>query len=105
MQAGVQIEAHPLRFIWLPLRGRCSFHRVELRVKSVIDLAGLSWILLVPSVGATPSYIRLIPNQPPVVDVAVIAHQDDWQLFMGDVLDTEAPLRQSRRLCVPDRRR
>ena len=55
-------------------------------MKSLIDRAGLSWMLLAISVGATPSYVRLIPNQPPVVDVAVIAHQDDWQLFMGDVL-------------------
>jgi LmbE family N-acetylglucosaminyl deacetylase len=55
-------------------------------VKSAIGRAGVSWILLVPSVGATPSIVRLLPNQPRVVDVAVIAHQDDWQLFMGDVL-------------------
>ena len=30
--------------------------------------------------------VRLLPNQTGQVDVAVVAHQDDWQLFMGDVL-------------------
>jgi LmbE family N-acetylglucosaminyl deacetylase len=55
-------------------------------VKSVIRRAGLPWILLVPSAGATPGHVRLLPNQPPLNDVIVIAHQDDWQLFMGDVL-------------------
>lgn len=29
---------------------------------------------------------RLLPNQPGQVDVVIVAHQDDWQLFMGDVL-------------------
>jgi LmbE family N-acetylglucosaminyl deacetylase len=28
----------------------------------------------------------LLTNQPAQVDVVVVAHQDDWQLFMGDVL-------------------
>jgi LmbE family N-acetylglucosaminyl deacetylase len=55
-------------------------------VKSAIRQAGVSWILLIPGAGATPSYVSLLPNQPAVIDVAVIAHQDDWQLFMGDVL-------------------
>jgi len=36
--------------------------------------------------GAAPAPVRLLPNQPRAVNIVVIAHQDDWQLFMGDVL-------------------
>jgi LmbE family N-acetylglucosaminyl deacetylase len=35
--------------------------------------------------GAASNAVSLLPNLRQV-DVAVIAHQDDWQLFMGDVL-------------------
>jgi LmbE family N-acetylglucosaminyl deacetylase len=30
--------------------------------------------------------VRLLPNPTVQVDVVIVAHQDDWQLFMGDVL-------------------
>jgi LmbE family N-acetylglucosaminyl deacetylase len=30
--------------------------------------------------------VSLIPNSTQQVDIVVVAHQDDWQLFMGDVL-------------------
>jgi LmbE family N-acetylglucosaminyl deacetylase len=36
--------------------------------------------------GAVPDGVRSLPNQPTQVDVVVVAHQDDWQLFMGDVV-------------------
>ncbi len=55
-------------------------------MKSAIRWVGLSWIVLVPGAGAGANGIRLLPNQVALLDVAVIAHQDDWQLFMGDVL-------------------
>jgi LmbE family N-acetylglucosaminyl deacetylase len=45
----------------------------------------LSWIVVVPGTGAAFHHVSLLPNFRQV-DVAVIAHQDDWQLFMGDVL-------------------
>jgi LmbE family N-acetylglucosaminyl deacetylase len=51
-------------------------------VKSVVRR--LSWIVVVPGIGVASSSVSLLPNSQ--VDVAVIAHQDDWQLFMGDVL-------------------
>jgi LmbE family N-acetylglucosaminyl deacetylase len=45
----------------------------------------LSWIVVLPGMGAASNLVSLLPNLREV-DVAVIAHQDDWQLFMGDVL-------------------
>src|ERR1700704_1456673 len=30
--------------------------------------------------------VRLIANPHPQIDLVIAAHQDDWQLFMGDVL-------------------
>ena len=61
------------------------FPLVKSRLKMVICRAGLSWIVMIPRV-ATPGDVRLLPNQSPQVDLAIVAHQDDWQLFMGDVL-------------------
>jgi GlcNAc-PI de-N-acetylase len=60
-----------------------------------------TWIsslsLLVPIVGGSgeihPSErVRYVSNQSLRVDVVLVAHQDDWQLFMGDIV-----LRQIRR--------
>jgi LmbE family N-acetylglucosaminyl deacetylase len=45
-----------------------------------------SWIVLTAGMAVAQSTVRLIPNQSTQVDIAVVAHQDDWQLFMGDVL-------------------
>jgi LmbE family N-acetylglucosaminyl deacetylase len=59
---------------------------VELRAKSVVGRVGLSWIVLVPGMAEVPGDVRLLPNQPARVDIVVVAHQDDWQLFMGDVV-------------------
>lgn len=59
---------------------------MNLRVKSAIRRAGLSWIVVVPRADVVPADVRLLPNQDAQVDIAVVAHQDDWQLFMGDVV-------------------
>lgn len=56
-------------------------------MKSLIRRAGLAWIVIVPKVAAVSGgEVRLLPNSQPQIDVVVVAHQDDWQLFMGDVL-------------------
>ena len=55
-------------------------------MKSVIRRAGLCWIVIVPRLGAVPGDVRLLPNHPSPVDIVVVAHEDDWQLFMGDVV-------------------
>jgi LmbE family N-acetylglucosaminyl deacetylase len=41
---------------------------------------------MLPTVAATPAAVRLLPKQDRQIDVVVVAHQDDWQVFMGDVL-------------------
>jgi LmbE family N-acetylglucosaminyl deacetylase len=41
---------------------------------------------LVPGMDQTSAVVRLLPNQTAPLDVVIVAHQDDWQLFMGDVL-------------------
>jgi LmbE family N-acetylglucosaminyl deacetylase len=55
-------------------------------VKSAVRRGAVTWIAAV--LGAAPTWgnVRLLPNQPGQVDVIVVAHQDDWQLFMGDVV-------------------
>jgi LmbE family N-acetylglucosaminyl deacetylase len=55
---------------------------------SIAGRAILSWIVVIPTVAATavPAAVRLLPNPTRQVDFVVVAHQDDWQLFMGDVL-------------------
>jgi LmbE family N-acetylglucosaminyl deacetylase len=63
-----------------------NFRSVELRAKSAIRRVGLTWIVAIPGIAGTAGGVRLLTNQPAQVDVAVVAHQDDWQLFMGDVL-------------------
>ena len=55
-------------------------------MRSVVVRTRLSWIATVTSLGTTIGSVRLLPNQTGQVDVAVVAHQDDWQVFMGDVL-------------------
>ena len=62
-------------------------HPVQLRVKSVIRWVLLSWIVPGSATNAIPSgKVSLLTNHVPRVDLVVVAHQDDWQLFMGDVL-------------------
>ncbi len=41
---------------------------------------------LLASVGAFSEGVRYLPNDPVGRGVVVVAHQDDWQLFMGDVV-------------------
>lgn len=58
------------------------FHRVS---------TWISLALVVPGSGGgselRPSGgIRYVSNQPIGVDVVIVAHQDDWQLFMGDIV-------------------
>ncbi|HEY8831502.1 MAG TPA: PIG-L family deacetylase [Gemmatimonadaceae bacterium] len=51
---------------------------------SIIGRARLFWIALLPAISGEG--VRLLPTQSPQIDIVVVAHQDDWQLFMGDVL-------------------
>ena len=55
-------------------------------MRSLIVRIGLSWIALVPAMNGGPRNVRLLSNPADQVEVVVVAHQDDWQLFMGDVL-------------------
>ena len=64
-----------------------------------VKLYGISvWIIVSLAVlasgggGQSPrsDMVRYISNQPGPIDVIVIAHQDDWQLFMGDVVARQA---------------
>ena len=52
----------------------------------LIGRTGLFWIALVRAMSGGMLDVRLVPNHLPQVEVVVVAHQDDWQLFMGDVL-------------------
>jgi LmbE family N-acetylglucosaminyl deacetylase len=56
---------------------------VELKVKSAIHVVGIAWIAMA---AVADAQVRLIANPSPHIDLVVVAHQDDWQLFMGDVL-------------------
>ena len=47
--------------------------------------AGLLQLGLLGSGGSSPS-VRYISNFPVPLDVFLVAHEDDWQLFMGDVV-------------------
>lgn len=54
-------------------------------------------VLLAPAVlgsSTAPAIdrVRYISNQPQSVDVVIVAHQDDWQLFMGDVVARQVGL-------------
>ena len=48
--------------------------------------AGLLQLTLVGTAGRTESVSHLSNSMPAQRDVFVVAHQDDWQLFMGDVV-------------------
>ena len=41
--------------------------------------------MVVPGLAAAPRYIILLSNYTPLIEVDIIARQDDWQLFMGDI--------------------
>jgi LmbE family N-acetylglucosaminyl deacetylase len=56
------------------------------RVESVIRRAALSWIVIVPGGAGALGAVRFLSDSSPHVDVVVVAHPDDWQLFMGDVV-------------------
>jgi LmbE family N-acetylglucosaminyl deacetylase len=47
---------------------------------------GFAWVALVPAIHGAGQDIRLLSNSDHQTDIVVVAHQDDWQLFMGDVL-------------------
>lgn len=63
-----------------------SFRTVKRRVESAIRRAALSWIVFVPGAPGVPGSVRFLSNQSARVDVIIVPHQDDWQLFMGDVV-------------------
>lgn len=52
----------------------------------------ISWILPIMLLGPDRmeaqgvSYVSYISNPTQTIDVVLVAHQDDWQLFMGDVV-------------------
>lgn len=64
----------------------CYLHYVNLGVESIVRRAALSWVMLLPATRSSERLFRLLSNSTNQTDVVVIAHQDDWQLFMGDVL-------------------
>jgi len=39
-----------------------------------------------PASAQTGVRVSYVSNSPPALDVVLVAHQDDWQLFMGDVV-------------------
>jgi LmbE family N-acetylglucosaminyl deacetylase len=51
----------------------------------VVRAFELAWVALVPAINGGPSVI-LLSNPERQADVVIVAHQDDWQLFMGDIL-------------------
>ena len=51
----------------------------------MLPLVMLASIPLWSNMGAQPDQLRYVSN-PPYVDAILVAHQDDWQLFMGDVI-------------------
>jgi LmbE family N-acetylglucosaminyl deacetylase len=57
---------------------------------TIVRLQSLAaWLFQLTLVGAarTPPSVSFVSNStPPQRDVFVVAHQDDWQLFMGDVV-------------------
>ena len=59
---------------------------MKFRVESIIRRTAVPWIAILVGVAAAPHEVGLISNQSKRLDVVVVAHQDDWQLFMGDVL-------------------
>ena len=59
---------------------------MSFRAKSFIRRVGLTWLATGPTATATATEVRLLTNHNPQIDAVVVAHQDDWQLFMGDVL-------------------
>jgi LmbE family N-acetylglucosaminyl deacetylase len=58
-----------------------------MRDRQVFDLSG-AWLLIAAVTAQLPSpIVRHLWNSVPVQrDVFVVAHQDDWQLFMGDIV-------------------
>lgn len=59
---------------------------MRFRVESVVCLVTVPWIAVLLGAVTAPHDIRLLSNQLKGLDVVVVAHQDDWQLFMGDVV-------------------
>jgi LmbE family N-acetylglucosaminyl deacetylase len=82
----VCFDGTPAFYLWVQSEEAASFHGVERRLVWLIRRVAPSWIVLIPGMAVAQSAVRLIPNQPTQIDIAVVAHQDDWQLFMGDVL-------------------
>jgi LmbE family N-acetylglucosaminyl deacetylase len=45
-----------------------------------------AWVALVPAINSGGPSVNLLSNSEHQTDIVVVAHQDDWQLFMGDAL-------------------
>ena len=56
------------------------------RILAVVTIAGAGAI--VSAFSQQPKVVRYISNHasPAVLDAIIVAHQDDWQLFMGDIV-------------------
>jgi LmbE family N-acetylglucosaminyl deacetylase len=54
-------------------------------VPFLLIVAGLLELVVVRTAGSQSTVVRYVSN-PAQHDVFVVAHQDDWQLFMGDVV-------------------
>ncbi|HEX3534574.1 MAG TPA: PIG-L family deacetylase [Gemmatimonadaceae bacterium] len=65
---------------------------MELKAISILRTLALFFAGQTPGTGRIPGDIRLLPNYGRPVDVIVVAHEDDWQLFMGDILTTRLRL-------------
>ncbi len=55
-------------------------------MKRAFSILAISCMVSILGASNTTGVIRLLSNPATPLDVIVIAHQDDWQLFMGDVL-------------------
>lgn len=63
-----------------------SLHLVKLCVQGSHRRGAMTWIAGVLGIALAAAPIRSLSNQPEQIDVILVAHQDDWQLFMGDVV-------------------
>ena len=58
----------------------------------ILRLLALFFGAQIPGMGRIRGNVRLLTTSTRQTDVVVVAHEDDWQLFMGDVLTTRLRL-------------
>src|SRR5947207_3970007 len=59
---------------------------LTMKLKSQLRLGLALALAAVVRIAAGQSGVRYVSNSGSARDVVVVAHQDDWQLFMGDVI-------------------